>query len=304
MVNSPFNAYTTTNAAGSFGIDSTGFVQGAIEDNPAARQFLDRGVLGQNETLPMWGGVAISEALPGAPGRPNSILGPTITRATTNTLNGAAGQVTGFAVFDQNASALSSPGSPVPLVYSGGQVNFFRFGCGQKIIVAMAPELVNLEGAVITTQVSWDFNNQALTPYDASTGTYSLTSITSSYSSATGLYTMVVVAAAATPVAAVGDFINISGVTGTGAALVNGNQQITAFTDNEHFSFQVAAASGAIATGALTGTLVLNYGVGALPVRSVKVNIGQSMVVAFSPLSGIATWTRSGPTANTATIIL
>ena len=304
MVSSPFNAYVTTNAAGSFNPESTGFVQGMALDNAAARQFLAAGVLGQNETIPMWGGVAISEAIPGAASRPNSILGPTITRATTNALNGATGQVTGFSVFDENASALNSPISPVPLVYSGGQVNFYRFGSGARIPVAMGPDLVDLEGNIITTQVSWDFNNQVLMPFDASTGTFALTSITSSFSASTGLYTMAVVAAVATPVAAVGDFINVSGVTGTGAALVNGNQQITAFTDNQHFSFQVAAASGAIATGALTGTLLLNYGTGALPVRVLEVQIGKSMVVAFNPLTGIATWTRSGPTANTAIIVL
>lgn len=157
--------------------------------------------------------------------------------------------------------------------------------------------MVSLEGSIITTQVSWDFNNQALAPYDASTATYSLTSITSSYSSTTGLYTMVVVAAAPTPVAGVGDFINISGVTGTGASLVNGNQVVSAFTDNEHFTFQIAAASGAIATGALAGTLVLNYGTGALNVKIDAVEIGNSAIVQYNPVTGFAAWNRSASCA-------
>ncbi|MCR3916709.1 hypothetical protein, partial [Klebsiella variicola] len=86
-------------------------------------------------------------------------------------------------------------------------------------------------------------------------------------------YTFVVVMAVATPAGAVGDAVNFSGVTGTGANYVNGNQVITSFTDSQHFSFQVAAASGAIATGSLSGTIVLNtQSATALSVKILKIN--------------------------------
>jgi hypothetical protein len=171
-------------------------------------------------------------------------------------------------------------------------VPFFRLGSGIAIPVAMDPSLVSLDGSLITSQVSWDFNNQVLQPYDAATATYSVTSATSSF--ANGVYTIAIVMAAASPVAGVGDLINISGVTGTGAALVNGNQTVSAFTDNQHFSIQITAASGAIATGALTGTIVLNYGTGALPVKILDINAGNSMTVSYNATTGAATWNRQG----------
>jgi hypothetical protein len=168
-------------------------------------------------------------------------------------------------------------------------------GSGIEIPVAMDPSLISLSGGLITQQVSWDFNNQVLQPYDASTATYSVTSLTASYSS--GVWTFAVVMAAASPVGGVGDVINVSGVTGTGATLINANQTVTAFTDNQHFSFQITAASGAFSAGAQSGTIVLNYGVGALPVKIVDINIGNSMTVAYNPTTGAATWNRQGSTA-------
>ena len=281
-----FSPYATTNAAGSFNIDSTGFVQGCALDQPSIRNSLFGGILASSETLPMWPGVGISVAVPGASGGPISALGGLITRATTLTATSSNG-LNGFSVADQNYAAVNNPASPIPASGTYVEVNYYLLGSGARIPVQMDPSLVSLEGSIITTQVSWDFNNQVLQPYDASTATYSLTSITSSYAS--GVYTMVVVAAEATPVAAVGDAINVSGVTGTGASLVNGDQVVTAFTDNEHFTFQVTAASGAIATGALTGTLLLNYGTGALNVKILEVSIGNSMTVNYNPVANTVT---------------
>ncbi len=289
-----FNPYVTTNARGSFNISSTGLTQGMPLDDPAVRYALSGGTLASTETLPMWGGVAISEAVPGSAGTPQTSLGGIISRATTVTATSTNG-LTGFSVFQQNYSAINNAQSPVPLVFPGGMVNFYRLGSGARIPVAIDPSLVDLEGNVISQQVSWDFNNSVLQPYDASTATYSLTSITSSYSA--GVYSMVVVAAVATPVAGVGDLINVSGVTGTGAALVNGNQVVTAFTDNQHFTFQVTAGSGAIATGALSGTLVLNYGTGLLPVKVLSVQIGNSMTVQYNPVTGFYGWNYVGSAA-------
>lgn len=295
MVTTPaFSPYATTNAAGSFNIDSTGFVQGCALDQPAIRNSLYGGILASTETLPMWPGCAISAVIPGASGSPNGNLGPLITRATTVTATSANG-LNGFSVSDQNYAAVNNPASPVPLVGMFGEVNYYLLGSGARIPVNVDPSLTSLLGSIITSQVSWDFNNQVLQAYDASTATYSLTSITSSY--AAGIYTMVVVGAVATPVAAVGDFINVSGVTGTGAALVNGNQVVTAFTDSQHFTFQVAAASGAIATGALGGTLLLNYGTGALNVKVLELSIGNSMTIQYNPVTGNATWNRNGSVA-------
>ena len=288
-LNTPFYPYQTTNAAQSFSVQSAGYVQGVYQDAPALRYSLMTGTLSASATGPIWGGMAISESLAPSSGYDRT-QGGTITAATAVT------NITGFSVFNNAYAWPGSPSSPVPMAGSAGMtVPFFRMGSGIEIPVAMDPSLVSLDGGLITQQVSWDFNNQVLQPYDASTATYSVTSATSSYSN--GVYTIAIVTAAASPVAAVGDRINISGVTGTGASLVNGNQTVSAFTDNQHFSIQITAASGAIATGTLTGTIVLNYGTGALPVKIVDIDAGNSMTVVYNATTGAATWNRQGYTA-------
>jgi hypothetical protein len=284
---SGFQDYLTTNAAGSFSTQSDGFVQGMAMDDPSVRYYLSGGVLAATETLPMWGGVPIIESIPLTG---NGSTGGVITSATT------VANMTGFTVFNQATNWITTPQSECPSAGPGMMIPLYRFNSGARIPVKCDPGLAAaILGGSVIQQVSWDFNNRCLQAYDASTGTVSVTSITSSYSSTTGLYTFVVVCAAASLVAAVGDFINVSGVTGTGASLVNGDQIVTAFTDNEHFSFQIAAASGAIATGALSGTIVLNEGVGAINVKILGVNQGNSMTVAYDGTN--VHWVQGGTTA-------
>ena len=295
VTNITFNPILTTTGYGSFGVTWEGLIQGEALDAPNIRNQLAGGTLATTETLPMWGGVAITELVPGVSTGPVVSLGSVIGRATTVTTT-ATGGLNGFSVFDQNYASMSSPQSQVPLIPSGVQVNYYRLGSNARIAVACSPSLVSLEGALITQQVSWDFNNQVLQPYEG-TVTYSITSITSSYSSATGLYTFAVVVGTASPVGAVGDYINISGVTGTGASLVNGDQVVTAYTSNTVFSFQVAAASGAIATGVLTGSSQLNYGTGPLNVRVLQVQPSNCMTVSYNAVTGFANWNRTGACA-------
>jgi len=286
-----FNPGVTTNAAGTFNIESNGYIQGTLLDDPALRNYIAGGVLSSSETIPMWGGVGIYEQISNSA---NTALGNSVGRATSVTTTSSTGLV-GFSVLNQAYGMTTSPQSPVPMAGSYQSVNYVRLGSSSRVVVAIDPSLVSLETGSIAQQVSWDFKNQRLQPYDASTATVSVTSITSSYSN--GVYTFVVVAAAATVVGAVGDAINVSGVTGTGAGLVNGNQIVTAFTDNQNFSFQVTAASGAIATGALSGTIILNEGTGALNVQIIDVKIGNCMTVNYNATTGFATWNYNGSAA-------
>lgn len=282
----PFNPYGTTNAAGSFSVQSAGYVQGVYQDDPAIRNALAVGTLSASATLPLWGGVLISESIASATA--DATMGGSIIQASS------IANITGFSVFNNAYSMVGSPSSPVPMAGSAGaSVAFFRMGCGIRIPVAMDPSLVSLDGSLITSQVSWDFNNQVLQPFDAATATVSITSQTATF--ANGVWTVAVVTAAASLVGAVGDSINISGATNTGtggASLVNGNQVVTAFTDNQHFSYQVTAPAGAI--GTIAGTQVLNQGVGALPVKILGISAGNSMTVAYNPATGAATWNRQG----------
>ena len=287
MTGITINPMAVTNGAGMFNSQSLGYVQGDYIANLHYRLQLQAGQLASTETLPIWGGIPVQLYIPGTN---NQLAGGSIARATT------VSQILGFTTFSQAPGMIQSAQRPVPLAAQLQTVNYFETGSGVQLAVACDPSFAaTLEGGLINQTCSWDFNNQCLQAYDASTSTVNVTSITSSYSN--GVYTFAVVAAAATLVGAVGDLINVSGVTGTGAASVNGNQIVTAYTDSQHFSFQVTAASGAIATGALTGTIVLNEGVGTLSVKIKNVSIGNSMTVSYNSATGNAFWNRNGTCA-------
>jgi len=288
-----FNPYGTTNAAGSFNISSTGGFQGMAEDQPAVRYQLVSGILAPTETLPMWGGVGITELVPAATfsaANPSEILGSRVGRATTLTA-ATTGQLTGFSVFDQNYAAVTSPQSPVPLVGTYGAVNYYRLGSLAQIWVQADPSLISLAGGLVTQQVSWDFNNQVLAPYETA-ATYAITSMTWS---ATNGGQAVVVAGVATPVGGVGDVINISGATNSGtggAALVNGNFTVTAFTNNQNFTIAMPATTGQI--GTIAGTIVANYGTGALPCKICNIQANNSIVVNYNSITGAVSYSRNG----------
>lgn len=153
------NPLAQTNAAGMFNVETDGFIVGTAMPDPAARFALSGGWLLMTETLPMVGGVAISEYIPQERppmGRPDVSLGGAIGRATLTTSGFAPGSITGFSVFDQNYAAVNTPQSPVPTIQQGGQVNFYRLGSGARVALAIDPTLVSMEGGIITQEVSWD----------------------------------------------------------------------------------------------------------------------------------------------------
>ena len=279
------NPVITTNALGSFGVTWDGYIQGTALDNPSSYQYLAGGVLATSETLPMWGGVGISEAVAGASGTPNQTLGSTITRATSLTATAANG-LTGWSVFDENTAMVNFPQSPVPLSASGYEVNFYRLGSGARIAVACSPNLVNLQGEIISTQVSWDFTNQQLEPY------VSATVSAGTYNGATGA---VVLTTSAAHGLNPGDTF-VPALTGTGSyANLNVVQTATAGTSGTTINF--TAATGL--TLSITGGSVSNGG--ALAVKVLDVQIGNSMTVSYNATTGFATWNRSG---NCAVILI
>jgi len=157
--NIAFNPYVQTTAAGMFNIESDGFIVGTAMPDPATRFALAGGWLATTETLPMFGGIGITENVPQER--------PPVTRADV-ALGGIVGRasaytnLTGFSVFDQNYAAVNTPQSPVPVVGSGGLVNFYRLGSRARIALQIDPTLVTLEGGIITAQVSWDFTNSKI----------------------------------------------------------------------------------------------------------------------------------------------
>ena len=289
------NPAVQINAPGSFGITWNGLMQGTAYPDPATRFALASGWLNDN-SLPMWGGVAISEAVPQSTNTtPLPQLGGAITRATA-IAGASAGNMTGFSVFDQAYGMINTPNSPVPLGALNSQVMFYRLGSGARIVVACDPELISLAGGIITPQVSWDFNAQVLQPYDAATASYAIS--TAVWDAATGGEITVVMSTPALNVAAVGDYVTISGATNSGtggSAAINRTFQVSAFTDTSHFILAAPAAAGVI--GTIAGSPVVASGVGALAVKILRVETSNCMVVVYDPITGFATWNRTGSAA-------
>jgi hypothetical protein len=299
------NYVSTTNAAGTFNVESAGWVQGMFVDDPAIRYQLAGGVLASTESLPMWGGVGINETVtpvgtytPPSSLPPVSALGGYITRAT-NVTAGAAGQLTGFSVFNQAYGMVITTASPVPLAGSGMQVNFFRLGSGARIVVACAASLVSLEAGSITAAVSWDFVNQQLVPYVPAYATATSTAV--AYNSTTGVLSLTFAAA---PLGASsgdlydGTYISVSGITGTGAGVASlaGDFPLVTTTTSGTV-LQLQAPTGLVASGLGATSAVIAAGGGALPVKVLQIDSGKSMTVNYSATTKAATWNYSGTVA-------
>lgn len=273
------NPIVTSNAAGLFGTTWQGLIQGTAFADPSARNALAGGVLAATETLPMWGGVGISENVPASPLVPAGTFGGAIKRATL--LTGSVA-LTGFSVFDQNHSAINTPQSPVPLVGAGATMTFYRLGSGARIAVAADPVLASLEGGIITAQVSWDFAQQRLIPYVAA---YNANVITNAVWAA-GVVTLTTTSAHGL---SVGSVFTISGFTPDGY-----NGTFTAITGTTGSTLKYALASD---PGADTVQGQLDAGGGALNVKVLNLQVGNSMVVEYDTTTGFATWNPAGTCA-------
>lgn len=269
-------------AANTFGVQWDGLIQGMAWPDPAIRYTLNSGWLSEDEDLPMWGGVGISEDVPAsAVDAPDPAQGGEIIRAL-NVLGGNnAGNLTGFSVFDQGYSAINSPQSPVPLVGSFGQVMLYRLGSGARIAVK-ADATLALQGELITKPVSWDYINQQLVAFQAAWAANTITA----GSWAAGIATLTTnTAHGVSP----GGVVTISGIDPDG---YNGTFVATAGTTASTLKYAVAANPGAYSSG---GDLAA--GGGALPCRVLKFATTNCMTVSFDSATGFATWNRNGSAA-------
>jgi hypothetical protein len=283
----------TTNALGAFTISTDGGVQGTQMDDPETRWSLRSGIVAQTETIPMWGGVLIYEQIP-TPGisNPRTELGPIIGRATTLTATNAKG-ASGFSLFNQVYNAPITPQSGVPAAPSGMTFNYQRLGSGARIWVACDPTLADLEGGSVGQNVSWDFNNQVLQPYDASTATITINSATWASTSG-GQITVAVTNWTGAWQPTAGDILNISGGTNTGtggAAAFNSDFAVVSATST---GAVLAAPAAAGYYGTLGGSPVFNFGTGALNVRVDAIIPTGNMVVSYSPSTGYINWNYNG----------
>lgn len=155
---------------GTFALSSEGYQQGDALDDPAIRFSLRKGIVSPAATQPMWGGLAISEALaPGGVGvgatNPSGSLGSILTPAA-NISAGTAGFLNGWTVFNQSTALIGTAQSRVPAAPSGGAINYYRSGSGARIpLKALAAAAIEWKaGATVGPQdIYWDTVNLQLT---------------------------------------------------------------------------------------------------------------------------------------------
>jgi hypothetical protein len=286
VANISFNPFITTVAQGMFNTTAAGMRQGTDMADPSTVWRLRGGILADDETLPMWGGVGVYMDVPSYTlTEPNEALGVVMGRATALTGSKA---LAGFSVFQSNYSWITTPQSTVPLGGSGSQVNAYPLGSLARIVVACDPALVSLWGGAIKPQVSWDFVNQLLVPYN---GTLTISSGT--YNSTTGVATLVMSA----PINfSAGDAVIISSTTGTGSyAALDGTHTAISPTTGTTVSVQLATGLTMTITG---GSLTLGSGASsALPVGVLSVKASNCVTVAYDSDTGFATWNYDGACA-------
>ena len=281
------NPYGTTVATGMFNVSSSGVTQGTAFPDPATRFQLRSGWVSNSETIPMWGGIAVTELISQPTGTPPTgplaSLGVQLKRATTVS---STNPINGFTVFDQSYNAVTTTSNTVPLVPSYGTINTYRIGSGARIAVACDPALVSIIGDPITVPslVTWDFVNQQLVPY---TGSINVSSGT--YNSTTGLVTLVI---ASNPGISPGDTVIVAGLTGSGSfAAANGTFTAGAGTTGTTLTYTIA--TGLTLTISNTGTVTT--GATALTVSVLQVFASGCQTVTYA--SSTASWNWNGSAA-------
>ena len=275
-----YNPALTTNISNSFSVDSRGFIQGTANDDPTVRNLLRGGPLASTETIPMWGGVAVSNYIPA---ELQGQLGPVVKRALTNA------NITGFSVFNQGGNAIIAPGGGVPLFYSGSKVPFYLIGSNARIPLQIDPALVNQDGNLINTQVSWDFTQQRIGVYSPAYAQQTPSAYTG-YVSSTGVLSLTFTTA---PGVAVGQYVTFAGFTGANIGLNTDMAVLSSASGGTVLTFQAPIGLGSLTLSA--GYLVA--GGGALNVRIEQIKIGGCKVVTYNPSTGGISWTESGSVA-------
>ncbi|MZK91764.1 hypothetical protein EAJ18_22475 [Citrobacter amalonaticus] len=278
MANLSLNPMATTNALGSFGVQSDGYIQGIALDDPANRFNLASGTVAATETKPLWGGVPVVELLAGNQSSPR---GSTIRRAVS------VAELEGFTVFNQAHNGLTTPQSPVPLYVSGMSVSFYRLGSNMRVPLKASAQVVALgtTGASVKTPLAWDFVNDQITTA-AAAGFSGSDIATTSVAFASGVATATTASAHGL---SAGQYVKISGVAPTA---YNGTVVVLSVPSATTFTYVPATAPGGAATtqgtiGAVTLSDIT------LPVKVLSVETGNSKTVNYDSSTGFLTWNNN-----------
>lgn len=278
MANLSLNPMATTNAAGSFGVQSDGFIQGVALDDPANRFNLASGTVAATETKPLWGGLPVAELLPGVNSSPR---GSTIRRAVS------LAELEGFTVFNQAHNGLTTPQSPVPLYASGMSVSFYRLGSNMRVPLKASAQVVALgtAGASVKTPLAWDFvNNQVTTAAAAAFAGADIATTAVTYSNGVATATT----ASAHGLTA-GQYVKISGVA---PAAYNGTVVVLTVGSATTFTYAPASSPGGSATTQGNIGAVAQADI-TLPVKVISIESGNSKTVNYDSATGFLTWNNT-----------
>ena len=184
-----FNPYVVTNVQDGFSVQSQGYWQGDLLDDPAGRYALSAGVVASDETLPMWGGIAVYEKTAGS-STYDAVQGgaaPTIGRFLES-MELAGSKIAGFSVFNGSYSLPTTPQSPVPMGSPGNSFNFVRVGTNNRVVVKCSSAVLALVGSEQPAAFSWDVTNQQLIPATMCAPTVNATLLNVSTNGATVSY--------------------------------------------------------------------------------------------------------------------
>lgn len=275
MAKLSLNPMATTNALGSFGVQSDGFIQGVALDDPANRFNLASGTVAASETTPIWGGIPVAELLPGAASSPR---GSSVRRAKT------LAELEGFTVFNQAHNGLTTPQSPVPLFASGMSVSFYRIGSNMRVPLKASAQVVALgtSGASVRTPLAWDFVNSQITTA-AAAGFAGADIATTAVTYASGVATATTASAHGLTA---GQYVKLSGVV---PAAYNGTVVVLSVPTTTTFTYVPASTPGGAATtqGTIGAVAVADI---TLPVKVLSIESGNSKTVSYDSTTGFLTW--------------
>jgi hypothetical protein len=270
------NPSLTTNVVGSFSVQSNGFYQGEMLDDPAGRFSISTGALATTETLPMWAGVAIYEAIPTGG---DSVLGSTIGRALS------AANIAGFSILNQGSNGITTPQSSAPMFSAGMTVPYVRYGSENRVAVQCSAALASLDGGMSNQLVGWDLTNQQLIPYQTMAATLAITGLTWSGG-------VVSVTTTSAHGVSTGAYVTIAGAAPAG---YNGVYQVTV-TSTTTFTYLLATNPGSETTFGTAGAASA-----ALPVKVLQILTGNSKTIVYDSVNNFANFT---PTGNAALILI
>lgn len=154
-----FDPNVTTNIKNGFLLDTEGYVQGFVQDDPAMRFQWEGAQVGGDTVL--WGGLAVTVNLQGVD---KNIQGSLIVPATSlSTING-------WTIFNQSMNGIITPSSNVPQYAVGSSLNIVRPGSLARLCVAVASSTIlnDLATAEANVDIYWDPTNLCITTTSSS----------------------------------------------------------------------------------------------------------------------------------------